>query len=109
VTPAVARAGMAVAWGADLMCVDRGGSWSSNSGSASTAYRYGLSPGNRLDGVGFRLVRDSTDLRTFRGGCHSFPADYALKNVCYNYHLITQQDYLGIRLVADASLKDRTR
>jgi formylglycine-generating enzyme required for sulfatase activity len=109
VTPAVARAGMAVAWDADLECVDRGGIWCSSSGSAATTYRYGLSPEMRLNGVGFRLVRDSTDLRTFRGGCHSFPADYALKNACYNHHSITRQDYLGIRLVADAPIKDRTR
>ena len=108
-TPAVARAGMAVAWGADLNCIDRGGSWCSSSGSAATAYCYRLSPGNRLDGVGFRLVRDSTDLHTFRGGCHHFPAGSAPLNVCYNHHSITRQDYLGIRLVADASLKDRTR
>jgi hypothetical protein len=107
---------MAVAWDADLKCVERGGSWNRSAVSARAANRGGLDPGYRdgdlgfRDGLlGFRLVRDSTDLRTFRGGCHSFPADYALKNVCYNYHSITQQDYLGIRLVADASLKDRTR
>ena len=81
-TPAEARAGMAIAWDADLKCVDRGG---------------------------FRLVRDSTGLRTFRGGCHSFPAVSARVNVCYNHHPITRQDYLGIRLVADAPIKDRTR
>jgi formylglycine-generating enzyme required for sulfatase activity len=40
--------------------VYRGGSWVGAAGFARAAYRSGNYPGNRSDGLGFRLVRDQT-------------------------------------------------
>ena len=57
-TPAVARAGMAVAWYAGVTCAFRGGSWNYTASGARATNRYGFSSGTRLDGLGFRLCRE---------------------------------------------------